>query len=156
MGVRGRMLIPASFVRRADGNAPQAEADAERERTQHKDPIQGRALLVEDNLLVAMEGEAALRTLGLQDVDVAASTPDALRIIKSNNPPTIAMLDLNLGTESSIGVAMELKKRGIPFVFATGYGERANLPDELSAIQIVQKPYTVDTLHPALRQALKS
>jgi light-regulated signal transduction histidine kinase (bacteriophytochrome)/CheY-like chemotaxis protein len=156
MGVRGRMLIPASFVRRADGNAPQAEADAERERTQHKDPIQGRALLVEDNLLVAMEGEAALRTLGLQDVDVAASTADALRIIKSNNPPTIAMLDLNLGTESSIGVAMELKKRGIPFVFATGYGERANLPDELSAIQIVQKPYTVDTLHPALRQALKS
>ncbi|MCB9386171.1 MAG: hypothetical protein H6509_16295 [Bryobacterales bacterium] len=33
------------------------------------------------------------------------------------------MLDVNLGKETSIELAGELRERGIPFVFATGYSD---------------------------------
>ncbi len=41
------------------------------------------------------------------------------------------MLDLNLGNENSIKVAQKLKEIGVPFIFATGYGERAPIPADL-------------------------
>ncbi len=41
---------------------------------------------------------------------------------------------------------MKLNQLGIPFAFATGYGERAPLPPELAQIPIVQKPYMPEAL----------
>jgi DNA-binding LytR/AlgR family response regulator len=38
----------------------------------------------------------------------------------------------------------------VPFVFATGYGERAPIPEELSDAPVIQKPYTRETVENAL------
>jgi hypothetical protein len=39
---------------------------------------------------------------------------------------------------------------GVPFAFATGYGERAPLPPELSDVPVVQKPYMPEAIITAI------
>jgi len=38
----------------------------------------------------------------------------------------------------------------VPFIFATGYGERAPIPAELGRVPVIQKPYTPDVIVAAL------
>ena len=38
------------------------------------------------------------------------------------------MLDVNLGSGNSFPVAEELRRRNIPFIFATGYGDGSAIP----------------------------
>jgi len=60
--------------------------------------------------------------------------------------PTLAILDVNLGEETSLPVAERLADLGVPFLFATGYGEQLDLPDRFAAVPIAQKPYNVRDL----------
>jgi DNA-binding LytR/AlgR family response regulator len=56
----------------------------------------------------------------------------------------LALLDLNIGTESSMLTRMKLKELGVPLVFANGYGERATIAETLAAARVIQKPDTND------------
>ena len=64
---------------------------------------------------------------------MAASTRDALRLIEASQPDR-ALLDVNLGSETSISVARRLAELGIPYAFATGYGESFRIPADLEAV----------------------
>lgn len=61
-----------------------------------------------------------------------------------------AVLDYNLGGETSVSVAEALAARGIPFIFATGYGEALELPESLKGAMIVKKPYNAAALTAAI------
>lgn len=111
--------------------------------------ISDTALIVEDNLIIAMAAEVILLDLGARHVDTAATVDQALRSIERTRP-SFALLDLNLGNESSIRVAQKLKEIGVPFIFATGYGERAPIPVDLASAPVVQKPYTLEVVENAL------
>ena len=60
--------------------------------------------------------------------------------------PEVAVLDINLGIGTSIPVAEELSRRNIPFVFATGYGDKSHIPPAFAATPVVRKPYDSDEL----------
>jgi hypothetical protein len=47
-------------------------------------------------------------------------------------------------------VGNRLVELGIPFIFATGYGERAPIPSGLDKVPVIQKPYTRDTIELAM------
>jgi DNA-binding LytR/AlgR family response regulator len=64
--------------------------------------------------------------------------------------PSFALLDINLGGESSIPVGRKLRELKVPIIFATGYGERAPIPEELAEAPVIQKPYTRETVEDAL------
>ena len=68
--------------------------------------------------------------------------------------PGVAVLDINLGQGTSAPVAGELERRGVPFVFATGYGEAADLPGHFRAAPVVRKPYTAAALVEAISRAV--
>jgi CheY-like chemotaxis protein len=68
--------------------------------------------------------------------------------------PTVAMLDINLGDRNSYPIADRLAELRIPFLFATGYGEQANLPTEHRGRPVVQKPYTVENVARAMEGLL--
>ena len=108
-----------------------------------------RALVVEDNMIIALEAEDMFRRLGFERVDVAAHQQDAERFIRENTYDVVA-LDLNLGSSTSLALADELHRSGIPFLFATGYGEGAALPERFAGIPIVAKPYSDAALFAAL------
>ncbi len=38
----------------------------------------------------------------------------------------------------------------MPFIFATGYGERAPIPDDLALAPVIQKPYTREVVENAI------
>ncbi|MEJ7932971.1 HWE histidine kinase domain-containing protein [Sphingobium sp. AN558] len=109
-------------------------------------------LLVEDNMIIAMDGEDALRDIGAE-VLTAASVGRALEAIALHRVD-LAVLDFNLGNESSLPVADMLVERGIPFLFATGYGDGLELPTRFRDIILVKKPYSGATLAGALAPML--
>lgn len=103
--------------------------------------IAGSALVVEDNMIIAMEAEELLRELGYADCHVCSSVHGAMQII-AKHPIAFALLDIDLGEETSEEVAAVLQKRGTPFIFASGYNEYPELTETLASIPVVTKPYT--------------
>src|SRR5213594_3041720 len=70
-------------------------------------------------------------------------------------PPSIAVLDINLGGEKSYAVAEALAKRGIKFVFSTGYAD-GRLQPPWQDRPVLQKPFGQEQLAEALEFALKA
>ncbi|MGY4801880.1 HWE histidine kinase domain-containing protein [Teichococcus aerofrigidensis] len=152
-GIEARFLLPADCVQRAEGASPPAAPARPAREPAAEFTLSGRVLLVEDNLLIAMDAEDQLRRLGAAEVDVAAGVQTALRLLEQA-PPAFALLDVNLGRESSFPVADALLARGIPFLFATGYGEADAFPDRLRGVAVISKPYSSTELRAALQARL--
>jgi CheY-like chemotaxis protein len=84
-----------------------------------------RVLVVEDEPLIAMLLEDMLSDLEVTIAGVAESVPAALDLLQGLEEVDGAILDMNLRGRSVEPVAEALAKRGIPFVFASGYGADA-------------------------------
>jgi CheY-like chemotaxis protein len=69
--------------------------------------------------------------------------------------PDVAVLDVNLGTGTSIAVAEELARRNIPFLFATGYGDSISIPSHLKHAPVVRKPYDAASILSHLQQLIR-
>ena len=105
--------------------AERAEALATKnQETNHKAGLSGDVLLVEDNIIIALDTEEALLELGATRVHVASTVESAMEILDEHTP-SLALLDLNLGDETSEPIAERLESMGVTFVFGTGYGELA-------------------------------
>jgi CheY-like chemotaxis protein len=147
LGVHAHFVIPANYVEMMtsmSGITTKVETE-----TPAPPRLSGTALIVEDNLIIAMAAEVILLELGARHVETAASVNQALTSI-GREKPDFALLDLNLGNENSIPVATRLTELKVPFMFATGYGERAPIPAELAEAPVVQKPYTREVVEAAL------
>lgn len=102
--------------------------------------LQGRLILVvEDEALVAMLLEDALADAGCRILGPAPSVEQALALLKHDRPDA-AVIDLNLGGETSAPIADVLAALGIPFLVATGYGAEGLPPGHESAM-VLTKPY---------------
>lgn len=80
-----------------------------------------RVLIVEDELLVAMEMEQLLHRHGCEVLGPAPSVARALALIHERLPD-VAVLDVQLGAERAAPIADRLAAAGVPFVLVTGYG----------------------------------
>ena len=147
LGVQARFVIPANFVQMIPGMSGLPGKVAAKEQAMPR--ISDTALIVEDNLIIAMSAEVILLELGARHVETAASVNQALKSIEREKP-SFALLDVNLGNENSIKVGQKLLELEVPFIFATGYGERAPIPAELAAAPVIQKPYTREVVENAL------
>ena len=103
-------------------------------------------------MIIAMDGEDALRDLGAE-VFTAASVGRAREAI-ALQPVDLAVLDFNLGHENSLPIADLLAERGVPFIFATGYGDGLELPPRFQHVTLVKKPYSGATLARALEPVI--
>lgn len=111
-------------------------------------------LLIEDSMLIALSAEDALRALGAAEVTVAPSSGAARKAMEAGGID-FAVLDFNLGSETSLPVAEELVVQGTPIVMATGYGSDLELPPALKDVPVVTKPYDLRSLAPKIAQALR-
>lgn len=109
----------------------------------------GPALVVEDNMIIAMEAEELLREMGYADCHVCSSVRSALQII-ADHPIAFALLDIDLGSETSEEIAAVLREKGTPFIFASGYNEFPELAEELTDVPVVTKPYTASDIAAAI------
>ena len=107
-----------------------------------------RILVVEDEMLVAMNIEDMLLELGHEVAGLAGRLGPALALAREARFDA-AMLDVNLAGERSFPVADLLAERGIPFLFATGYG-RQGIEERFRDRPILQKPFRAAELAAAL------
>ncbi|HYC73860.1 response regulator [Brevundimonas sp.] len=107
-----------------------------------------RVLLVEDEGGVALLLESLLEDLGCEVTASVARLSRAFDALESQDFD-LAVLDVNLGGETSFDLARVLRHRGIPLVFSTGYGT-SGLPDDLRACAVLSKPFTLTSLQQAI------
>ncbi len=98
-----------------------------------------KVLVVEDEALVSMLVEDMLSDLGCTVIGPAAEIEEALRLAGSADI-VAAVLDVNVGGRPIFPVADALKARGVPFAFASGYGE-AGLSESHRGALVLQKPF---------------
>ena len=115
-------------------------------------PTPQRVFLVEDEMMVAMLVEDLVAELGHEVTASAAHLADAVQLARSDGFD-VAILDLNLGGDRSFAVADILAERGVPFLFASGYGA-GGLPPQHRAAVVIQKPFAVEDLSAALDKVL--
>jgi CheY-like chemotaxis protein len=147
-GLEADFSIPARYVETVSSadehpvSAP-VETAAGKVVASDKEPLAGlNVLLVENNLIIAMDGEDILRRLGAE-VATAPSVADAMEFLAGQSFD-LALLDVNLGDETSFAIADRLAANNVPFVFATGYGEGIAQAHSHSDAPILQKPYTIE------------
>jgi len=112
-------------------------------------------LLVEDNVIIALDTEETLRELGVETVRVAGSPKEALEAIEGH-PPQLALLDISLGGDTCYDVAQRLAELAIPFAFATGYREEVALPAPFDTVPGLRKPYTAEDLRSVMSALMDS
>ncbi|MDE1915678.1 MAG: GAF domain-containing protein [Sphingomonadales bacterium] len=109
-------------------------------------------LLVEDSLIISLDAEDILIRFGA--TIATASTVDAAWDLLADQTFDLAILDINLGDRTSFLVANRLDELGVPFFFASGYGEQAQLPAQHRSRMVVQKPYTSANIGRAIVELL--
>ena len=105
-------------------------------------------LLVEDEILVALDIKDSLASLGYPDVQTAEDLDTAERLL-ARTAPDFALLDVNLGSALVFPLAAELKARGIPFVFQTASSPET-FPPEWRSSTVLDKPVRLSALAAAL------
>jgi CheY-like chemotaxis protein len=107
-----------------------------------------RVLIVEDEMLVAMDIAGLLQDIGCRIVGPAGTLAAALPLARDEELDA-AILDVNLENKGVEPVAAELARRGIPFVFATGY-VRDDLPPRFRDRPVLEKPFTREDIEAAI------
>ncbi|MFK0335325.1 response regulator [Rhizobium sp. NPDC090275] len=107
-------------------------------------------LIVEDEVLLAMELESEVEGAGHLVVGTAADSREAIEIIDATSPQ-FAFVDIQLlDGPTGIDVGRYLSAKAIPFVFVSGNLKR--IPDDFAgALGAIEKPYTVNGLQNALQ-----
>jgi CheY-like chemotaxis protein len=111
-----------------------------------------RILVVDDEPLVSMLVENWLVELGCEVVGPARSVEQGLDFVGSAELDG-AILDVNLGGNNSYALAEALKRRGVPFAFATGdsmIDAESGFPDPI----LLSKPFDFEGVKTVLGRLL--
>ena len=115
--------------------------------------LQRSVLLVEDEVMIRMMVADMLGELGYIIAGEADDIDEAVRLVQTTDFD-IAILDVNVNGRVISPVAEAVTLRGLPFVFATGYGS-SGLPEKFRDVPTLQKPFQMATLQRAIEDALR-
>ena len=107
-------------------------------------------IIVEDEVLLAMELESEVEAAGHLVVGTATDSREAMAIIDAVSPQ-FAFVDIQLlDGATGIEVGRYLSAKAIPFVFVSGNLKR--IPEDFAgALGAIEKPYTMNGLQNALQ-----
>jgi len=110
-------------------------------------------LLVEDEVMIRMMVADMLEELGYRIAGEAGDIDEGVRLVQVTDFD-IAILDVNVNGKVISPVAEAIQLRGLPFVFATGYGAQG-LPEKFRDRPTLQKPFQIETLARTIETVLK-
>jgi CheY-like chemotaxis protein len=108
-----------------------------------------RVLVVEDEYFIADDLRIALERCGAKVIGPVGRLAEAATLLEGDVLIDLAVLDIDLHGEKAYGLAEMLRERGVPLVFATGYGADA-IPAAYAAVPRWEKPYPYQALLAAL------
>ncbi len=108
-----------------------------------------KVMIVEDEMLLAMELESEVEMAGHEVTGLAMSSVQARKAIATVRPD-FAFVDIHLQDgPTGIDVGRELARIGVPYVFVSGNIKK--IPDDFAgALGAIEKPYTVNGMKNAL------
>lgn len=116
-----------------------------------------RALIVEDDVLIAMDIEDILQEHDIAIVGVARSASQALDMLHNRNPD-IALLDISIeGTDTGINIAQVIRRDyNIPFIFLTSHADQRTLDEAKRTLPYgyIVKPFQPKNIYSAIEMAL--
>jgi two-component system, response regulator PdtaR len=120
--------------------------------------VSTRIMIVEDDHLIALEMEGALRDAGFNVVGISTSAEEALAMA-SEQRPQLAVMDIRLnGDRDGIEAAIELfSSYEIRCVFATAHhtAETRRRAEPAKPLAWVPKPYTMPSLIEVVQGAVR-
>jgi CheY-like chemotaxis protein len=106
-------------------------------------PLAGlRILVIEDEFLIAMDVEQLCYDNGASHVAIVSRMQPPHQLPDCD----IAILDLVLSGISTMPLAEHFHRRGVPFVFVSGYQDRAELAARFPGTPLLPKPYVPEDL----------
>ncbi|UZK67789.1 response regulator [Sphingomonas sp. M1-B02] len=96
-----------------------------------------RILVVEDEFYLATDIADQIERAGGTVLGPCADASAGVAELDAS--PDCAVIDINLGQGPSFEMAEALKRRGVPFLFMTGY-DAATIPLEFAHVERVAKP----------------
>ena len=112
-----------------------------------------RVLVVEDDYFIADEICSALRAHGAEVIGPSPDVEHGRRLARSE-AIDCAVLDINLHGDLAFSLASELRERGTPAIFATGY-DHSVLPEEFSGVVRLEKPVNLRALLQAVQRCAR-
>lgn len=116
-------------------------------------------LIVEDEYLVALQSEIALRDAGFEIVGIVSAADEAVDVARAERP-NVVIMDIRLvGERDGIDAALEIyQATGIRCVFATAHSDPETLRRARAAEPVgwLPKPYTSGQLARVARDTLKA
>ncbi|MFD0916863.1 response regulator [Pseudahrensia aquimaris] len=102
-------------------------------------------LIVEDEPIIAMDMEMTLEAEGFDIFGLATNLEHGLQLLKSGTPD-VAILDYNLGSETSVPLARALLERKIPFIYITGRELDLASDGDAPEAPIISKPVDMEAV----------
>jgi CheY-like chemotaxis protein len=110
-----------------------------------------RILVVEDEVMIRMLLQDMLADLGHTLAGETGRLDEALALAQQGEFD-VAVLDVDLDGQPILPVVEILIERGLPFVFATGFGA-GGVPERFREMPTLQKPFQADALAQAIAAA---
>jgi DNA-binding response OmpR family regulator len=112
-----------------------------------------RVLIVEDELMIALDTSATFSDAGAEIVGPYSTLSQALKAAKSQ-AFSIAILDVRLGRDTTEPVAAALAERGVPVIFCTGQSLSKDLIAPGLVSLVIEKPARQETILAAAKRLL--
>jgi PAS domain S-box-containing protein len=151
-GLQWHLDCPVSRI--VDGAALADSQNLRTDRTELVPSGRPRILVVEDEALVAVDISEQLVGFGCEVIGPAATVSEAMALIQEGSCDA-AVLDVNLGRETSEPVATELIRRAIPFLAVSGYS-RDQQPFIFRSCPLLSKPLQREQFASGLSRILVS
>lgn len=149
-GLRAALDLPLSLLTAQGGRAPARRESGHRLATGGPARLEGRRiLLVEDHFLVAREMAGMIDAAGGCLAGPVRTLDDAMRLALSA-PLDAAVLDIDLDGDLVWPVATELRSRGVPVLFVSGFPDGFVAPPHLADVVRLEKPVRPGRLIAAL------
>lgn len=112
-----------------------------------------KILVIEDDYLAAVVVARALLGAGAELIGPYSDATACFELRRRE--VSFAVIDLNLGHGTEFHCAQELQRRGVPFMFVSGY-DRSAIPAEFDAVPLLQKPVRDAAIVRGVRQSLSA
>ncbi len=117
--------------------------------------IQTDVLIIEDELIIALDLEAVVGELGLRVSEIARTRAEAVAAV-ARQRPGLVLADIHLADGSSGLDAVNdiLGGMELPVIFITAYPERLLTGERPEPTFLITKPFRIDTVKAIISQAL--
>lgn len=151
--LEGFFVSEAAYVLRMEKADVQRRLD--RAESKLRRSFARRILIVEDDLLLAMELEELVRSLGHRSIGPVATRGEAVRLAMQERPALILSdIQLSDGT-SGIDAVSEIRHRmNVPVIYVTGFPHRLHDRQLEAASYVVPKPFSDSLMKSFIANAL--